>query len=101
MAETHTTFYSVSAGEVETWTVESSTAKTWLVARDHGYGFTSRRTIRSVDIGHTFHITPRAALNARADEIRDDIKHLTARLQRRRTALGMLESQMLKLDGAA
>jgi hypothetical protein len=101
MAETHTTFYTASDLKLETWTVEKHTARTWLVARQLSRGYTWRRTVRSADIGVTWHITPVAALAAKAREIQGRIDSAKRELQTYRTSLGIVESQLRKLGAGA
>lgn len=100
MADTHTAFYTANQIEVETWTVEGHTAKTWRVSREFAPGRVWQRIVRLSDIGHTFHVTPRAALAYLASEAEADIKRLTDQVQRKRTTLGMIESQIRRLDKA-
>jgi hypothetical protein len=101
MAETHSEFYTADIGGVQTWRVESHTARTWKVVRELTHGHQWRRTVRTADIGHTYHITPLAALNAVRDNERNEIRMIKDRLQRKRTALGMVESEMRRLPGGA
>lgn len=99
MAEIHTEFYTADAGSVEVWQVESATARTWKVSRELASGHRWRRVVKSADIGHTYHLTPLAALAAIAEVERNRIKFTKGQLQRHRTTLGMIEAQMRKIPG--
>jgi hypothetical protein len=101
MAETHSEFYTADVGGVHTWRVESHTARTWKVARDITHGHTWRRVVRMADIGQTYFVTPLAALGDVARRERNEIRILKDRLQKKRTSLGMIESEMRKWPGGS
>lgn len=97
--KTHKEFYTADCGGAQVWRVVSNTARTWKVVREVAYGRPWSRTVRAAEIGQKFHVTPLAALAALARQERDEIRILKDRLQRKRTALGMVEAEMRKLPG--
>jgi hypothetical protein len=95
MAKTHSAFYTADEGGATEWLVIKSTAKTWTVRReDKAWG---SRLVRSSEIGHAWHLTPLGALNAYADKIREELKWAEQRVHGRRTALGMVDSQIRRI----
>jgi len=88
-------FYSIDgSGRITEWSVESRTPKTYSVVEHNGY----KRTVKSADIGRTWFATKRDALESKRIELEREVEWAKQRLQGRRTALGMIESEIKRCN---